>query len=49
LATELLDELSGMMEPQVFATAVSRGEVKGLDILVKELLTEDRTHPTATI
>jgi hypothetical protein len=44
----LLDELSGMMEAGAFASAVARGEVKGLDVLVKELLTESRSHPTAT-
>lgn len=47
-AAELLDELSGMMEGGAFASAVARGEGKGLDVLVKELLTESRTHPTAT-
>jgi predicted ATPase len=48
MAAELLDELSGMMEAGAFASAVARGEVKGLDVLVKELLTESRSHPTAT-
>ena len=47
-AAELLAELSGMMEAGAFASAVARGEVKGLDVLVKELLTESRTLPPAT-
>ncbi|HVR77043.1 MAG TPA: adenylate/guanylate cyclase domain-containing protein [Acidimicrobiia bacterium] len=47
-AAELLDELSAMMEPDAFASAVARGEVKGLDVLVKELLTEGRTYLTAS-
>lgn len=48
LATELLDELSTEMEPPTFESAVARGEVKGLDIQVKELLTEARTPPSAS-
>lgn len=46
-AAELLDELSAMMEAGAFASAVARGEVKGLDVVVKELLAERRTDPTA--
>jgi hypothetical protein len=47
LATELLDELSGMMDSGAFASAVARGEMMGLDVLVKELLTESRFDPSA--
>jgi ATP/maltotriose-dependent transcriptional regulator MalT len=46
-AAEFLDELSAVMEADAFASAVARGEVKGLDVMVKELLAERRTHPTA--
>lgn len=46
-AAELLDELSVMMEAGAFASAVARGEVKGLDVVVNELLAERRIHPTA--
>jgi hypothetical protein len=46
-ATELLDELSAVMEAGVFASAVARGEVKGLDVVVKELLAELRLDLTA--
>jgi len=45
-AAELLDELSAMMDAGAFASAVARGEVKGLDVVVKELLAERRmAHP----
>jgi predicted ATPase len=47
LATELLDELSGMMDSGAFASAVAQGEMMGLDVLVKELLTESRFDPSA--
>ena len=46
-AAELLDQLSATMEAGAFASAVARGEVKGLDVVVKELLAERGTHPTA--
>jgi hypothetical protein len=35
------------MEAGAFASAVARGETKGLDVVVKELLAEGRPHPTA--
>ncbi|MEX1037856.1 MAG: AAA family ATPase, partial [Acidimicrobiia bacterium] len=43
-ATALLDDLSTRMESEAFGAAVARGEMKGLDIVVKELLTEDRAN-----
>lgn len=46
-AAAVLDHLSATMDAEVYASAVARGEVKGLDVLVKELLTEDRTYLTA--
>jgi tetratricopeptide (TPR) repeat protein len=46
-ATELLHELSGMMESEAFASAVARGEMMGLDVLDKELLTESRFDHSA--
>ncbi len=46
-ATTLLNDLSTTMDGQTFGAAVARGEMKGLDIVVKELLTEDRAnHPS---
>ena len=41
-AAEFLDELSAVMEADAFASAVARGEVKGLDVMVKELLADRR-------
>jgi predicted ATPase/class 3 adenylate cyclase len=46
-ATELLDDLSAVMEANAFASAVALGEVKGLGLVVKELLTESRAQPLA--
>jgi predicted ATPase/class 3 adenylate cyclase len=46
-AEAFLDELSAQMEAGAFASAVARGEAEGLDVVVKELLAEPRTHPTA--
>jgi predicted ATPase/class 3 adenylate cyclase len=37
-AAQLLDELSAMMDAGAFASAVARGQVKSLDVLVKEIL-----------
>jgi hypothetical protein len=36
----MVDEFSAVMEISAFASAVARGEVKGLDVMVKELLAE---------
>lgn len=46
-AAELLDELAATMEAGAFASAVARGQVKSLDVVVKELLAERRTPLTA--
>lgn len=46
-AAELLAELAATVDAGAFASAVARGEVKGLDVLVKELLAERRTPATA--
>lgn len=41
-AAALLEELSATMEFATLESAVARGEMKGIDVLVKELLTEGR-------
>jgi tetratricopeptide (TPR) repeat protein len=48
-ATALLNNLSTTMESGEFSSAVARGEMKGLDIVVKELLADGRTHLTAGV
>ena len=42
LAAEFLEELSATTEPGVFASAVAQGQAKGLDVMIKELLNEER-------